>query len=227
MVTLTSVTRRIGRAIRFGRHDHKQVFQHIFDSRYWGEKESLSGIGSSLTQTESIRRELPLLLARHGATSLFDAPCGDLHWMRHILGDLDVSYIGGDIVPGVVDEARARFESPNVSFRVFDITQDEFPEADLWLCRDVLFHLSYKMVRKALSNFARSKVKYMLVTTHTAPSIRNRNIVTGDFRLIDLFKPPFNLPQDIVIDRFADYAPPATPRDMVLISREDIVRLGY
>jgi hypothetical protein len=68
-------------------------------------------------------------------------------------------------------------------------------------------------------------VKYILVTTHTAKTVVNRNIVTGDFRQIDLFKPPFSWPQDVVIERFEDYAAPANPRDVVLIRREDIARL--
>ncbi|WP_157215939.1 class I SAM-dependent methyltransferase [Flavisphingomonas formosensis] len=225
MVTIASVARRVTRAVRFGRYGHKKVFEHIFDSRYWGDKESVSGMGSSLEQTADIRRELPLLMQRHDIRTLFDAPCGDLHWMRHILSETDIDYIGGDVVAGVVETAKAKFEGENAHFRVFDIIEDDFPDADMWLCRDVLFHFSYKNINEALRNFARSTVKYILVTTHTSPHVINRNIVTGDFRQVDLFKPPFNFPPSIVIDRFKDYAPPANPRDMVMISREDIATL--
>jgi len=225
MVSVASIARRLGRAARFGRYDHRKVFEHIFDSRYWGDKESVSGMGSSMSQTEHIRRELPELMRRHQLQTLFDAPCGDLHWMRLILEQHDIDYIGGDIVPGVVETARANCPSEKASFRVFDIMSDPFPEADLWLCRDVLFHLSYKNIFTALENFSRSTIPYILVTTHTAPDVVNRNIVTGDFRRIDLFKPPFNFPTSVVVDRFPDYAPPANPRDLVLIRREDIGRL--
>jgi hypothetical protein len=225
MVTAVSVARRLGRALRFGRFDHKRVFEHIFDSRYWGDRESISGTGSSMEQTENIRRQLPSLMERHDIKVLFDAPCGDLHWMRHLLKETDVQYIGGDVVPGVVEAAKARYEGRSASFRVFDIIEDNFPKADMWLCRDVLFHFSYKNINEALRNFARSNVKYILVTTHTAENVVNRNIVTGDFRQIDLFKPPFSWPRDVVLDRFEDYAPPANPRDVVLIRREDIARL--
>jgi len=216
----------LGRAARFGRYDHKKVFEHIFDSRYWGDKESVSGLGSSMSQTEHVRRELPLLMKRHNLHTLFDAPCGDLHWMRHILETNDIAYIGGDIVPGVVEAAKANCPSKNASFRVFDIMTDDFPKADIWLCRDVLFHLSNKNIFETLRNFGRSEIPYILVTTHTAPEVINRNIVTGDFRRIDLFKPPFNFPASVVVDRFVDFAPPANPRDLVLIRREDIARLA-
>ncbi len=222
MVSVRSVIRRAARAVRFGAYDHRKVFEHIYSSRYWGDRESVSGVGSSLAQTEHIREELPKLIEQFGIKTMFDAPCGDLHWMRQILDKVDIDYIGGDVVPAVVEMAAANYAGNRASFRVFDIVDDPFPDADLWLCRDVLFHLSYAKILKSLRNFANSQIKYILVTTHTGGSFVNRNVVTGDFRQLDLFKPPFSLPQNAVLARFVDFAPPHNPRDMVLIRREDI-----
>ncbi len=39
------------------------------------------------------------------------------------------------------------------------------PKADLWLCRDVLFHLPNKDVITVLANFANSEIPYLLTTT--------------------------------------------------------------
>ena len=59
-------------------------FKHIYETNHWDEAESVSGPGSTLEETEPIRRELPALLAELGASSLLDLPCGDFHFMsRH------------------------------------------------------------------------------------------------------------------------------------------------
>src|SRR5262249_48072014 len=46
--------------------------------------ESVCGPGSSLSQTDEIRRMLPLLISETGTRSFLDAPCGDFNWMRHV-----------------------------------------------------------------------------------------------------------------------------------------------
>jgi hypothetical protein len=211
-------------ALKFGRHDHRSVFSQIFNDRYWGDEESVSGIGSRMVQTESIRSELPRIIEKYEVKRLFDAPCGDLNWMKLVLSQTKVDYAGGDIVPEVVEIARQNSPNSAYQFSIFDITSDRFPAADLWMCRDVLFHLSFANIWKVLENFSRSDVGMMLVTTHTAKDVVNRDIWTGDFRLLDLFKPPFSLPRSIIIDRFPDYADPLPARDMVLFCREHLAQ---
>jgi hypothetical protein len=222
MPTLLGLKMRLGNALRFGRHGHRTVFSEIFKNRYWGDEESVSGIGSRMAQTENIRRELPRIIAEYDVKRLFDAPCGDLNWIKSVLTKTEIEYEGADIVPEVVEMARRNSPSSEYQFTVFDITSDSFPSADMWLCRDVLFHLSYANIWRALENFCQSDVRMMLVTTHTEDAVINRDIWTGDFRLLDLFKPPFSIPSSIVLDRFADYADPMPARDMVLLRREDL-----
>jgi hypothetical protein len=221
---LLGLQKKLTNLIRYGRHDHRSVFSKIFKDRGWGDEESVSGIGSRMEQTESIRRELPRIIAQYKIQRLFDAPCGDLNWIKPVLLEAQVDYVGGDIVPDVVELARRNSPDPRFEFKVFDITQDAFPTADVWLCRDVLFHLSYANIWKAFENFCRSEIGLMLVTTHTANNIENYDIWTGDFRLLDLFKPPFSLPKSIVVDRFPDYADPMPERDMVLLRRQDLTQ---
>ena len=224
MPSLNGIKHRLSWALKFGRYDHRSVFTKIFNDRYWGDHESVSGIGSRMGQTENIRHELPRVFRQFGVETLFDAPCGDLNWMKAVLAETQIGYIGGDIVPEVLALARENSPDPAYEFRIFDITTDAFPQADMWLCRDVLFHLSFANIWKALENFCRSDVAMMMVTTHTDADIVNRNILTGDFRHINLFKAPFSFPEDMVIDRFADYAAPLPPRDMILIRREDLAQ---
>jgi SAM-dependent methyltransferase len=208
--------------IKYGRHNHRDVFSKIYHNRMWGDQESVSGFGSRMVQTEHIRRELPRIIQQHGVKKLFDAPCGDLNWMRLVLEETKVDYEGGDIVPEVVELAKKNSPNPAFTFSVFDIVRDSFPIADLWLCRDVLFHLSFDNIWKVFRNFVRSEISYVLLTTHTSDRVRNRDILNGDFRETDFFKPPFSLPPTLVIERFPDYADDAPPRDMVLFKREDL-----
>jgi hypothetical protein len=201
--------------------DRRQAFQRIHDHNLWGTTESVSGPGSHLAATESIRRELPALVRRLGIATLLDAPCGDLNWMRHILPDMGIRYIGADLVPAVVERARAATDWPEASFLVLDIVEDPLPEADLWLCRDCLFHLSNADVFAALANFLRSGIPLLLTTIHTGPEPKNRDIRSGAFRWFDLFQPPFNVPRAPVA-LFDDYQPGWPPRQMVCVTREQV-----
>jgi hypothetical protein len=166
----------------------REVFSRIHGERLWGGGESASGIGSTLAATETVRRELPPLLSRLGVRMLLDAPCGDFNWMSAVdLGG--VRYVGVDIVPELVEQNRARF---GLEFLCANIARDPLPRADLVLCRDCLIHLPYRSARAALDNFRRSGAAYLL-TTHY-PGAPNRDILTGQWRPLDLEGPPFNLP---------------------------------
>jgi SAM-dependent methyltransferase/predicted O-methyltransferase YrrM len=173
------------------------VFERIFNDNSWGERESRSGPGSSLAQTATLRRELPALLAKVGAHSVLDAPCGDWNWMRHVdLGPL--KYVGADIVPRLVAENRARWGSPHRRFLVLDITADTLPQVDVIICRDALVHLSFDDAARAVANFCRSRSTYLLTTTF--PNHRpNAPAATGEWRPLNLELGPFFFPAPIAV----------------------------
>jgi hypothetical protein len=124
---------------------------------------------------------------------MFDAPCGDLNWIGDVIDETGIAYIGGDVSEIALDAARARRHDLDVRF--FDIRSDRFPEVDVWHCRDCLFHLSFADGLAALNNFAESNVPWALITTNSARWLRNLDIETGGWRLIDLERPPYNLPR--------------------------------
>ena len=70
-----------------------------------------------------------------------DAPCGDFNWMQHVELPEETLYIGGDIVGRLIEDLQQAHGNPTRSFRKLDIVEGPLPKADLWLCRDVLFHL--------------------------------------------------------------------------------------
>lgn len=198
------------------------VFDEIHRANFWGSGESLSGVGSELAFTATYRRGLARCLADHGIRSLFDAPCGDLNWMSAFLIEHPVAYAGGDISAEVIGRAQAAY--PSRELRVFDITVDLFPEADVWHCRDCLFHLPFDAIQQALVNFAASNIRYALITSHRARLLhRNLDVGFGGFRFLDLERAPFFLPPPV--ERILDYRRGYVfPRYVCLWSREQIAQ---
>jgi hypothetical protein len=107
-----------------------------------------------------------------------------------------VRYTGGDLVPDIVRDAARRHGTPARRFVVLDLTGSPLPPADLLFCRDCLVHLSYGDIVQAMANIRRSDIAYVLTTTFTAePGFRD--IVTGDWRPLNLEAPPFSFPPPI------------------------------
>ena len=72
-------------------------------------------------------------------------------------------------------------------------TGSPLPSADLLLCRDCLVHLSFQDAGQALANIRRSTIGYLLTTTFPGEA-DNQDIVTGDWRPLNLERPPFSFP---------------------------------
>jgi SAM-dependent methyltransferase len=183
------------RMLRYGDLYMERIFSRIYRENVWGNPESVSGRSSTLSRTEVVRQELPGLLRRLDAKSLLDAPCGDFNWMRHVeLGATE--YIGGDVVPDLVELNRRRYGGRQRSFIHLDITKDEVPRVDVILCRDFLIHLSFRYALSAIANLRRSGSQYLLATTYpTVPE--NCDAHTGGWRPLNLQLPPFNFPQPL------------------------------
>jgi SAM-dependent methyltransferase len=170
----------------------RDTFSRIHAGNLWGEEESVSGPGASLAETRAVREELPQLLRELGARSLLDAPCGDCHWIERLELGLE-RYVGVDIVPELIARNQRELARPGVEFARLDLTWDRLPRADLVLCRDCLIHLSYHYIFRALGNFQRSGAAWLLTTTYSGLR-RNHDILSGQWRPLDLELPPFGLP---------------------------------
>ncbi len=199
---LYAVLRRLGRwryklgTVRYLGKPRERVFSDILQRQRWGSGSSVCGPGSSLEQTSNVARELPRLIARVEVRSLLDAPCGDFHWMQQI--ELGVEhYIGVDVVGELIERNRELYSAPDRQFEKMDITMDPLPRADLILCRDCLVHLPLRDIRSVLRNFKRSGASFLLTTTYPGIVPKNRNIISGNWRPIDLQRAPFNLPQPL------------------------------
>jgi SAM-dependent methyltransferase len=168
------------------RTEREALFAGYYKSGFW------PGPGSSLEHTESIRVGIPRLLRKLRVRTILDVPCGDYGWFREIDRD-DVAYIGGDIVAELVERNQRQFGDARTRFVVLDVTCESLPKADLWLCRDCLFHFSDEDILITLESFLNSEIHYLLTTTYPR-CVENEDIPTGSFRQLNLEIPPFNLP---------------------------------
>jgi len=170
----------------------RETFEYIHRTRHWAGGDSVSGEGATDAQTRQLRAIVADVVRELGVRTLLDVPCGDFAWMR----DVDLGgarYIGGDVVPALIAERQAQDADDRHEFVVLDVTIDPLPAADLILCRDVFVHFSFADIARALDNIRRSGIPRLLTTTfpdHEA----NEDIVTGDWRLLNLERAPFQLP---------------------------------
>ncbi len=218
---------RVDKLLRGARADdrwRKNEFHRKFERNSWKDPESVSGSGSTLKYTTNLRAQLPGLFKEHGIETVVDAPCGDYNWMKSVVDETGIRYIGVDIVDGLVDENNRQFKDASVSFIKADICREVLPTADLVICRDCLFHLSFADTFLALEKFLESDNSLILTSTHIVEDDHhNEDIRSGGFRLIDLFKEPYCFPKPAK-QHIEDWVAPFPPRQMALWDRDQVAR---
>lgn len=169
-----------------------ETFARIHRAKHWTGSESVSGAGSGTAQTRVLSQILRDVVREFEIKTLLDAPCGDFGWMSAAQLPLE-SYCGADIVPDLIRENERRYGDERHRFECADITRDALPAADLMLCRDCLVHLSFADITRALRNVSAQPIQWLLTTTFPRQS-ENEEIVTGDWRPLNLQRAPFHLP---------------------------------
>jgi hypothetical protein len=175
----------------------EETFRDIYQRHHWRGSSSPSGAGAGQDQTGELKRALPRLLRESGVKTLLDLPCGDYSWMRSV-GLGTITYIGADLLPELIAPLQAVQADARHQFVVADLTKDPLPPADLLLCRDCLVHLSFADIGRALANIRRSGIPLLLTTTFTGCET-NQDIVTGDWRPLNLERAPFSFPPPLTL----------------------------
>jgi SAM-dependent methyltransferase len=164
------------------------VFDQIYGANIWG---CGSGHGSLPSVTKGYRRFLEDFLKTKRIKSVVDFGCGDWQFSRLIKWG-DVKYVGLDVVPAVIERNNKKFASNTVSFRSIAGFSD-LPQAELLIVKDVLQHLQTDDIKAFLETVV-PNYPYALITNCVTPvGILNREINNGDFRPLDLRKPPFEV----------------------------------
>ena len=201
--------------------NYKDIFSNIYDNYGFGSLESRSGPGSTLDETQKLRESIKKIIKDKNIKSVVDIPCGDFNWMKEIVFNFE-SYIGGDIVKKAIEENNERYSNSRIKFIEFDIVNDEIPNGDLLIVRDIIGHFPIEDGVKILKNILNSKCKYLLSTTW-AKKIgndwfpcekndvhrENEGVDYGRFYPVNLMSNPFNLPnaeiyleEDVMVDNF-------------------------
>lgn len=169
----------------------EDIFTNIYKSNSWVSNESVSGKGSELAAVANIIQNLPLFFKKYDIKTIVDAPCGDYNWFCKLDYKFD-SYYGIDIVQEIIENNQYKYQNENTKFVQGDILTYSIPKADLILCRDCCIHLTFDEIKLCISNFKKSGSKYLLMTNYDN-ICDNADILTGQFRELNLLRSPFNL----------------------------------
>lgn len=189
----------------------RTVFENIYTNNKWGGEHGAyySGRGSdddfAIPYAELVKK----FILDNSIKSVVDCGCGDFRVAQKFITD-DIDYTGVDIVKGLVDRNNQLFATSNTQFTCKNIVEEQLPDGDLCLVRQVLQHLQNDEIKKALQNM--KKYKYVIVTEHipiddgSKKILYNLDIPHGrDIRiLIDsgvfLEKEPYCIPVKILME---------------------------
>ncbi|WP_126284853.1 class I SAM-dependent methyltransferase [Burkholderia stagnalis] len=187
-------------------NERAEFFTRVYRENLWNGLESRSGQGSDQWFTKKLAEGLPDALRKLGVSRLLDLPCGDFNWMKSV--DLTgVDYIGGDIVPDMIEVNNVNYGSPSRQFVVLDIATSMLPSADMIFVRDCFIHFSNELIFQALGNIARSDIRYLCLGTLSRrryPPIQNIDLertehgVDFQYRPIQFESPPYSFPEPIL-----------------------------
>ena len=208
------------------RFNKKNIFEKIYKSNYWGSSETRSGPGSDLKNTQNIIHELPKIILKYKIQKVLDIPCGDFNWMKKVLYKLDIDYLGCDIVNDLININKKLYSSEKIKFTKLNLIKDKLPYADLLICRALFFHLDFSSINKILINLRQSNLKYVLLTNcPRSVNYINQDIPTGQYRDLDLFKPPLFFPNNYLY-KFKDVNSldlDKVEQEMILWKKDDLI----
>jgi SAM-dependent methyltransferase len=178
-------------------------FAQIYADNSWSTQQR-SGPGSDAKLTRPYARLIEDFIRRHDIRSVVDLGCGDWSFSRYIDWS-GVDYVGIDIVPDLIDSLNRTYGRPGIRFLLGNIADQNLPQADLAISKDVLQHWPTEAILTFLPRLR--TFKYAILTNDSKVVCRswrrlwtaeeifqpNIDIVAGDYRPIRLREPPFNL----------------------------------
>ena len=148
-----------------------EIFSEIYRRQLWGrpsgDRRFSSGHGSSMDiHVEPYVAAVGKFLAEFATKpSVADLGCGDFNIGSQIRQHFD-RYVACDVAPEVLEENRDRYSSLGVEFRKLDMINDEYPDADVCIIRQVLQHLSNADISRVVGQLHRYQV---LILTEPLP----------------------------------------------------------
>jgi len=175
----------------------EKKFTEKYINNSWKGKESKSGPGSSLLVNKPLLEKIENFVKENNIKSIVDLGCGDFNWMKNFDFNLIDSYKGIDIVKQLIKDNNSKYSNNKIKFIQSSIIDCDIPPSDMIICKDVLFHLSFDHTNKVLGNIKKSNTKFLVSTTFY--DFENVDIITGNWRPINLETTPFSLKKPMVL----------------------------
>jgi len=196
----------------------KKAFEKIYDEDLWQSGQGVgSGEGSAPDGTAEYREFLQEFLRNKQIRSVLDLGCGD--WQSSRLIDwTGIDYLGLDVVETVIDRNNKHFATEHIKFSLEDISNCRLQPSDLLIVKDVLQHWPNRDILNFLPRIR--DFKYcLLINCAFQTGMQNRDILQGQFRPVDLTKPPFGIGGEVVFSFHTDFSkfPPSFRHKDVLL----------
>ena len=190
----------------------KKIFTSIYKSNHWvqngdslpQEFVSISGHGSNIgtDQYKQLVNNFTNIIEKYQINSILDMPCGDFLWIKELVKNKDIKYLGIDIVEELIKNNNFKFKNEKINFQSFDIVNfNTNKEFDLVLIRDLFLHIKNFDIIKIINNLKSMNIKYVALNSYN--NKKNLDVTIGQHRKVNLLIEPFNLEKPIY--SFKDY----------------------
>jgi hypothetical protein len=142
-----------------------EIFSEIYQRNMWGGAAGTfnSGPGSDSEFAQGFADVANTLIADRGIKSVVDLGCGDFRVGRQIANG-EISYTGVDVVGALIERNRRLFSRADIEFRCLDMIEDDLPDGELCILRQVLQHLSNAQIIQILGKL--SRYRFVLIGEH-------------------------------------------------------------
>jgi len=180
----------------------KTAMRSVYLEKKWGgkHKDFYSGGGSHSKRlvgpyVKTIKR---FLETKPNMLTICDFGCGDFNVGKRLVA-LSKAYYAFDVVEELIARNKAQFKNDKLEFACLDIVEDDLPQGDCVLIRQVLQHLSNDHIAKVIPKLR--QFKYVIITEHVPKKkfVPNLDKTTGvNIRLsinsgVVLHEPPFSI----------------------------------
>ncbi|MDD3619477.1 MAG: PIG-L family deacetylase [Desulfobulbaceae bacterium] len=178
------------------RDAHAERFTRIYQAAKWQKKETVSGVGSKVRYTRKIREVLQGIIDGHDGGNplvITDLGCGDCNWMKEV-NLRDSLYIGMDVVAGIICTNLVNYANTGMNFQLANIVEMDLPRSDYIICKDIFTHLPFADIHRVIDHIIASDSNYLLAYSDVETAA-NTDCKLGDWRRLNLTRPPFHFPE--------------------------------